>query len=50
MLVLSYSYVLWLAVVAFLVRGGLMNLGVPITTNLAMELSDKDDRGWSIHC
>jgi len=45
MLMLSYTYVLWLAVVAFLVRGGLMNLGVPITTNLAMELSDKDEQG-----
>ncbi len=45
MFVLSYSWVLWLAVAAFIVRGGLMNLGVPIVTNLAMELSDKDEQG-----
>lgn len=45
MLTLSYSYILFLSVIAFIVRGGLMNLGVPIVTNLAMELSDKDEQG-----
>ncbi len=45
MFVLSYSWILWMSVVAFVARGGLMNLGVPITTNLAMELSDKDEQG-----
>lgn len=45
MLVLSYSFVLPLATLAFVVRGGLMNLGVPIVSNLAMELSDDRERG-----
>jgi len=45
MLTLSYSYVLWLAVAAFVIRGGLMNLGVPIVTNLCMELSKKEEQG-----
>ncbi len=45
MLTLSYSYVLPLAVFAFIMRGGLMNLGVPIVTNLGMELSDKKEQG-----
>jgi len=45
LLTLSYTYLLPLAVVAFVVRAGLMNLGVPIMTNLAMELSDKDEQG-----
>ena len=45
LLVLSYTYVLPLAVAAFVVRGGLMNIGVPIITNLGMELSDKSEQG-----
>jgi predicted MFS family arabinose efflux permease len=45
MLTLSYSYILSLSVLAFIFRGGLMNLGVPIVTNLAMELSDRDEQG-----
>ena len=45
MLTLSYSFILPLAVIAFVVRGGLMNLGVPIVTNLGMELSDKKEQG-----
>lgn len=45
MLILSYSYFLPLAVLAFIVRGGLMNLGVPILTNLGMELSQKKEQG-----
>ncbi len=45
MLTLSYSYILPLAAIAFIVRGGLMNLGVPIVTNLGMELSDKKEQG-----
>lgn len=45
MLILSYSYFLPLAVLAFIVRGGLMNLGVPILTNLGMELAQKKEQG-----
>jgi len=45
MLVLSYGFILWLAVAAFVIRGGLMNLGSPIVTNLAMELSDRSEQG-----
>ena len=43
--ILSYTYLLPLAVVAFVMRGGLMNLGVPIVTNLGMELADKTEQG-----
>lgn len=44
MLILSYSHVLPIAVAAFVLRGGLMNLGVPIVTNLGMELSSRDEQ------
>jgi predicted MFS family arabinose efflux permease len=44
MLILSYSYLLPLAVFAFVLRGGLMNLGVPMITNLGMELSEKHEQ------
>jgi len=37
MLILAFSYNLPLAVVAFLFRGALMNMGQPIATNFAME-------------
>jgi len=43
MLMLSYTYSLFLAVPAFVLRGGLMNLGVPLATNFGMELSEKDE-------
>ena len=45
MLALSYTYFLPLAFVAFVLRGGLMNLGVPIVTNLGMELAEKREQG-----
>jgi len=45
MLTLSYSYLLLLAVPAFVLRGGLMNLGVPLSNNFSMELSEKKERG-----
>jgi predicted MFS family arabinose efflux permease len=45
MLILSYSYILPLAIAAFVIRGGLMNLGVPITNNLGMELSEPNEQG-----
>ncbi|MEA2031934.1 MAG: MFS transporter [candidate division Zixibacteria bacterium] len=45
LLTLSYSYFLPLVVVAFVIRGGLMNLGMPIVVNLGMELSDKKEQG-----
>jgi len=45
MLVLAYTHVLALAVPAFIFRGALMNLGVPISTNFAMEMSPKKEQG-----
>ena len=45
MLMLAYTYNLYLAVPAFIVRGALMNMGVPIANNFAMELSDKREQG-----
>lgn len=45
MLTLAYSHLLWLAVLAFVIRGGLMNMGVPISTNFAMELCEKQEQG-----
>ena len=45
MLVLSYSYYLPLVLVAFILQGGLMNMGVPIFNNLGMELSEEKERG-----
>ncbi|MFH2048034.1 MAG: MFS transporter [bacterium] len=43
-LVMSYTYILPLAVIAFVIRGGLVNSGWPIVSNLSMELSDKHDQ------
>ncbi|MEW6412797.1 MAG: MFS transporter [Candidatus Zixiibacteriota bacterium] len=45
MLVLSYSYMLPLAFIAFIFRGGLMNLGAPLVTNFGMEMSQKQEQG-----
>lgn len=45
MFVLSYGYVLWLVVPAFVLRAGLMNMGVPISTNFGMEMSQKEEQG-----
>ncbi|HUV30443.1 MAG TPA: MFS transporter [Acidobacteriota bacterium] len=45
MFVLAYSYVLPLVVAAFVLRGGLMNLGVPISTNFGMEMAEKNEQG-----
>jgi len=45
LLVLAYSYILPLVFVAFVLRGGLMNLGVPIVNNVSMELSRKNEQG-----
>lgn len=45
MLVLSYSYFLPLAFVAFVFRGGLMNLGIPIVSNFGMEMAEKKEQG-----
>ncbi|MCP4685204.1 MAG: MFS transporter [bacterium] len=45
MMTLAYSYALILVVPAFVIRGGLMNLGVPISTNFGMELSEKKEQG-----
>ena len=44
MLVLSYTYSLFLVVPAFILRGALMNLGVPLATNFGMELSDREEQ------
>jgi predicted MFS family arabinose efflux permease len=43
MAALSYTYFLPLAVLAFIARGGLMNLGIPLVTNLGMELAHKSE-------
>ncbi len=43
-LMMSYTYLLPVAVVAFVLRGGLVNSGWPIVSNLSMELSDKNEQ------
>lgn len=45
MLTLSYAYSLYLAVPAFVMRGALMNMGVPVNTNFCMELCEKSEQG-----
>ncbi len=45
MFILSYSYFLPFVVGAFILRAGFMNLGVPIVTNLGMELAEKKEQG-----
>lgn len=45
MLVLSFSNFLPLVISAFVFRAGLMNIGVPLLTNLGMELSQKSEQG-----
>ncbi|MDD5427151.1 MAG: MFS transporter [candidate division Zixibacteria bacterium] len=45
MLILAYSYTLPLVFMAFVLRGGLMNMGSPIVNNMSMELSRKDEQG-----
>jgi len=45
MVVLSYAHSLYLAVPAFIIRGALMNMGVPVNTNFCMELCDKSEQG-----
>lgn len=45
MLILAYSYNFPLVFAAFLIRGGLMNLGQPIGTNFAMEMVPKSHHG-----
>ena len=44
MLFLSFGHSLPLVVGAFVIRAGLMNIGVPIITNLGMELSWKSEQ------
>ena len=44
MLTLAFTYVLPIAFVAFVIRGGLMNLNGPISSHLAMELSEEKER------
>lgn len=44
MLVLSFSSFLPLVIFAFVFRAGLMNIGVPLITNLGMELSQKSEQ------
>ncbi len=46
MLILAFTDYLPLALIAFVARGGLMNLGVPIGTNFAMELAEKNEQGF----
>ena len=45
MIALAYTQSLFLAVPAFLLRGALMNMGVPINNNFSMELSEKHEQG-----
>ena len=45
MLVLAFSYSFPLVIFAFLMRGGLMNMGQPIGTNFAMEMVPKAYHG-----
>ena len=45
MLILAYSYYLPLVFAAFVLRGGLMNLGSPIVNNMGMELSHENEQG-----
>jgi MFS family permease len=45
LLILAYSYYLPLVFLAFVLRGGLMNLGAPIVNNVSMELSRENERG-----
>ncbi|MEE8576026.1 MAG: MFS transporter [candidate division Zixibacteria bacterium] len=45
MLILAYTHYLPLAFVAYLFRGGLMNMGMPLFNNLAMEISDEREQG-----
>ncbi|UCC45553.1 MAG: MFS transporter [Candidatus Zixiibacteriota bacterium] len=45
MFILAYSYFLPIVVVAFILRGGLMNLGVPISTNFGLEMATKAEHG-----
>ncbi len=44
MVILAFTYSLPLAVAAFLIRGALMNLGVPIGTNFGMEMVAKNEQ------
>lgn len=46
MITLSYTSLLPLAVIAFILRAGFMNLGVPIATNFAMEMSEQEEQGF----
>jgi predicted MFS family arabinose efflux permease len=45
MLILAYSYWLPLVVPSFIIRGGLMNMGSPISNNFGMELCEKSEQG-----
>lgn len=45
MLLLAYTVSLPVAFMAYVMRAGLMNIGVPITTNVSMELSDRREQG-----
>ncbi len=45
MLLLAYTTSVSVAFLAYVLRAGLMNIGVPITTNVSMELSDKREQG-----
>lgn len=44
MVILAYTYSLPLAIAAFLMRGALMNLGVPIGSNFGMEMVSKSEQ------
>ncbi|MCM2271034.1 MAG: MFS transporter [candidate division Zixibacteria bacterium] len=45
MLTLAYTQVLWIAFAAYVLRAGLMNIGVPVATNFGMEMSSRAEQG-----
>jgi len=45
MLTLSYTYYLPLAFAAFVLRGALMNIGVPLGTHFGMEMCERTEQG-----
>ncbi|MBK7141332.1 MAG: MFS transporter [bacterium] len=45
MLLLAYTTTLWVAFGAYVLRAGLMNIGVPVATNFGMEMSSRTEQG-----
>lgn len=45
MFFLGYTTTLWIAFCAYVIRAGLMNIGVPVATNFGMEMSTRAEQG-----